>query len=205
MQSLPFAFTAAPNVDNFTSPYEEGYGQGYSQMSDSVKRLQAKRELNQQDVRLNQNERQMNIDVWKTQVQSSLEQAKMAQSERLGAKDFALRAQAQAFDIQTAAREMPLKYQAQEMNNRKTGLEIQTMQRDLSSADSSTKMMSQFVKAMTTLPQNQEDIVKPLQSSNRKEPNRAVDRSQAQANLSAFAKPPTQSFSFDEPSDQFTA
>lgn len=111
MFALPASFTQAPNIDAFNSPFEEGYGAGFAQMSDAVKRMQQKRALNQQDVSLNLQKRAQDIAMWQTQVQANLERAKMAQQEKLTMKGYALQAQEQAFKIAQAPQQFALAQQ----------------------------------------------------------------------------------------------
>lgn len=93
MFSLNAALTAAPDV-NQESKYFSGYNSGWSQMSDAMQRLQKKRGLDQDD-------RRMSIDIWKTNVNANLQQQQINLTRR--AQDIGVQTQAWAQSYQNSS------------------------------------------------------------------------------------------------------
>lgn len=151
MNAIPFALTSAPNIDNFSSPFEKGYGSGWDQMSDAMKRMQQKRSLDQQDVQLQQNARQQSIDIWKTQIQTSIAKQQMAQSAKIQNQNFGLAAAQQAFEIEKSNRLMPLQMRAMEVETKKGLMDINLAEKDIAAHDNRLATMAGLQKAMETI------------------------------------------------------
>jgi hypothetical protein len=168
MTSIPFALTSAPNIDNFESPFEKGFGQGFAQMSDAVKRVQQKRALNQQDVSLSLQRRAQDINVWQTQVQASLEQKRLNQAAQSQAQNFQLESQKQAFSMATVEATRPLEQAKVMQEMQKTGLEIEALKTGAKFDSMALDKMASMTSMQKSNWQTSEPIIPPTQPSREK-------------------------------------
>lgn len=136
MQNITPQTTAAPNIDAFKSPFETGYGAGWAQSSDAMQRLQKKRALDQQDWALRNQEQQMAIDVWKTQVNASVQMKQIAAGRESDAMRFGLEAQKASADMAIERAKLPVMVKNYEVDTLVKQKEIEKIDRELSVAKS---------------------------------------------------------------------